>query len=144
MRNPFPKAKLAMLCVYFGLLFFFHFVFLPKRHLHTDDEIRLFLDGSGYFDVRNKNDEWVRIHCFKGDMISLPAGIYHRYTNDEKNMAKVMRFFAGNHFMRFHDIHNIDDNNNNNNNIDNNNIHNNVNINKESSSKSEVIELKMS
>jgi 1,2-dihydroxy-3-keto-5-methylthiopentene dioxygenase len=66
-----------------------------QEHLHTDDEIRLFLEGSGYFDVRNKNDEWVRLHCFKGDMISLPAGIYHRYTNDEKNMAKVMRFFAG-------------------------------------------------
>jgi hypothetical protein len=24
-----------------------------------------------------------------------PAGIYHRYTNDEKNDAKVMRLFQG-------------------------------------------------
>jgi len=66
-----------------------------QEHLHTDEEIRLFLEGSGYFDVRGKNDEWIRIHATKGDMILLPAGIYHRYSNDENNKAKVMRFLQG-------------------------------------------------
>lgn len=57
------------------------------RHLHEDEEIRFILDGSGFFDVRDQGDVWIRIHMDKGDMIILVSD------DKEKTFFFVLRIY---------------------------------------------------
>ena len=67
-----------------------------EEHYHDDPEIRYIIGGSGYFDIKDLENNWYRIQMTKGDMIILPAGIYHRFTTDRSDNVKAMRFFCGN------------------------------------------------
>mmetsp|Transcript_4055 Transcript_4055/g.4604 ORF Transcript_4055/g.4604 Transcript_4055/m.4604 type:complete len:344 (+) Transcript_4055:134-1165(+) len=59
--------------------------FIPsywEEHFHEADTMRYILDGSGYFDLRDLNNEWVRMYVTAGDFLEWPAGIQHRFTID--------------------------------------------------------------
>ncbi|RLM74644.1 hypothetical protein C2845_PM15G04320 [Panicum miliaceum] len=60
-----------------------------EEHLHAHEEVCYCLEGSGYFDVRDEEDRWVRVSVRKGGLIVVPAGIYHRFTLNTNNYIKV-------------------------------------------------------
>jgi 1,2-dihydroxy-3-keto-5-methylthiopentene dioxygenase len=45
-----------------------------EEHIHDAEEIRYIIGGSGFFDVRDFNDKWVRVHVKAGDLMTLPEG----------------------------------------------------------------------
>ncbi|KAI0266881.1 Acireductone dioxygenase [Gloeopeniophorella convolvens] len=64
------------------------------EHLHEDDETRFVVKGAGYYDVReHPTDEWIRMYICKGDLVSIPKGIYHRFMLDEQNEIAGLRLW---------------------------------------------------
>lgn len=63
------------------------------EHLHTDEEIRFVVEGSGIFDLRDASDRWMRVHLVAGDLIIVPQDRYHRFTLDEANTITCKRLF---------------------------------------------------
>ncbi|HVM33537.1 MAG TPA: cupin domain-containing protein [bacterium] len=63
------------------------------EHLHTDDEVRFVLAGSGVFEIRGEGDRWMKVTVEPKDFILVPANRFHRfYLTDEKNIHCVRLF----------------------------------------------------
>jgi 1,2-dihydroxy-3-keto-5-methylthiopentene dioxygenase len=65
-----------------------------KEHYHTEDEVRMVVEGDGIFDVRDEGDRWIRIEVTRGDMIVIPARKYHRFFLTDRKHIRCMRLFA--------------------------------------------------
>ncbi|OLY81120.1 1,2-dihydroxy-3-keto-5-methylthiopentene dioxygenase [Smittium mucronatum] len=63
-----------------------------KEHIHENEEVRFITAGEGYFDIRDANDKWIRIHATAGDLMIFPAGIYHRFTPTNLMYIESTRF----------------------------------------------------
>ncbi len=63
------------------------------EHIHTEDEVRYFIDGEGLFWFHLENGEVFNVLCQAGDLISVPAGVKHWFDAGEKPFVKVIRIF---------------------------------------------------
>ncbi len=63
------------------------------EHLHTEDEVRFVLEGAGIFDIRSRDDQWMRVRVEAGDLIVVPENRHHRFMlTDDKNIQCVRLF----------------------------------------------------
>jgi 1,2-dihydroxy-3-keto-5-methylthiopentene dioxygenase len=63
------------------------------EHIHTEDEIRFFVHGSGHF-VLHVDGKVYDAFCEAGDLISVPANIKHWFDAGEKPSFTALRVFT--------------------------------------------------
>lgn len=63
------------------------------EHHHDDDEVRFVLDGGGIFDIRSRDDRWMRVEVEAGDLIVVPKGRHHRFELTDAKMIRCVRLF---------------------------------------------------
>jgi 1,2-dihydroxy-3-keto-5-methylthiopentene dioxygenase len=63
------------------------------EHVHDDDEVRFVLEGEGVFDIRAKDERWLRIVVEAGDLIVVPAGVNHRFELTPLTRIHCVRLF---------------------------------------------------
>jgi 1,2-dihydroxy-3-keto-5-methylthiopentene dioxygenase len=64
------------------------------EHIHTEDEIRFFVDGQGLFWFNLETESVFNLLCQRGDLISVPAGSKHWFDAGEKDpFVKAIRIF---------------------------------------------------
>lgn len=63
------------------------------EHLHRDDEVRFVVEGEGVFDIRGADERWIRVEVEAGDLIVVPAGLYHRFFLTERRQIRCVRLF---------------------------------------------------
>lgn len=65
-----------------------------SEHIHTEDEVRFFVEGEGKFWFHLSNDEVLCLLCTAGDFLSVPTGIRHWFDLAPKYSVKAIRIFT--------------------------------------------------
>ena len=65
-----------------------------SEHIHTEDEVRFFVDGEGMFWFNlGGNEDIFCVTCQAGDLISVPANTKHWFDMGPKKFVKAIRVF---------------------------------------------------
>ena len=65
-----------------------------SEHIHTEDEIRFFVDGQGIFWFNLETEPVFNLLCERGDLISVPAGTKHWFdAGASRPFVKAIRIF---------------------------------------------------
>jgi 1,2-dihydroxy-3-keto-5-methylthiopentene dioxygenase len=63
------------------------------EHYHDEDEVRFVLEGEGIFDIRSRDDRWMRVVVEQGDLIVVPKQRHHRFMLTETKTIRCVRLF---------------------------------------------------
>ena len=64
-----------------------------KEHLHTEDEVRFTVKGSGVFHINPENDPVFAVTVESGDLISVPKGTHHWFNLCSDKTIRCIRLF---------------------------------------------------
>jgi 1,2-dihydroxy-3-keto-5-methylthiopentene dioxygenase len=64
-----------------------------SEHIHTEDEVRFFVHGSGNF-IMHLDGKVYDAHCTQGDLISVPAGVRHWFDAGPEPFFTALRVFT--------------------------------------------------
>lgn len=64
-----------------------------KEHLHTEDEVRFTVEGSGVFHINPKTAPVFSITVQTGDLISVPEGTHHWFNLCSTKRIRCIRLF---------------------------------------------------
>ena len=66
-----------------------------REHIHTEDEVRFFVEGQGYFWFNLEGNEPVFcVKCEAGDLLSVPANVKHWFDLGSVAHVKTIRVFT--------------------------------------------------
>ena len=63
------------------------------EHRHDEDEVRFVLEGAGVFDIRSRDDRWMRVTVTPGDLIVVPKDRHHRFFLTDARTIRCVRLF---------------------------------------------------
>ena len=64
-----------------------------KEHIHTEDEVRFTVEGSGVFHINPESDAVFSITVGSGDLISVPNGTRHWFNLCQQKRIRCIRLF---------------------------------------------------
>jgi len=64
------------------------------EHIHSEDEVRFFVDGSGHFWFHFDDGDVARVTCTKGDFLAVPQGFRHWFDLAPEYRVKAIRIFT--------------------------------------------------
>jgi len=64
------------------------------EHLHTIQEVRLFVEGEGVYDVRARDERWIRIWVVPGDALVIPERRYHRFLPSTHAALRYVQLYS--------------------------------------------------
>jgi len=65
-----------------------------RVHLHTDDEVRYIIDGSGIFGFLTPTNQRLKLTVRAGEYIRVPKNTRHWFVLDDKRRIKAVRYFT--------------------------------------------------
>ncbi len=63
------------------------------EHIHTEDEMRFFIDGGGHF-ILHVDGRVYDAYCTANDLISVPSGVKHWFDAGSEPFATVLRIYS--------------------------------------------------